>query len=278
MRDYDDYLDDELEEELEKEIPKKKGKFKYFFGFTVLATAVGVTVWAGKTGKLDKYLDKYIKNKTDLGKIESSEIEDTLPLDQNGVISITFPVVNRTLDEPAGLYSLPSGYTPYYVATEDTTYTDLTIVSDTTKRGENVENYQSNSGNIPNGYIGVQDKYVEFLKKAENIKEKIISHDKNYTSELNEIKYDVSDLYYLESGYDLYCEDPLVEDKAKLAYITDQGGKIYSIPATYVSKFIGVNNTTCELLTKYDELRNQIIDIYSIYSEGINNETTNHSR
>lgn len=272
MQNYDEY-EDYLDEEVEEETPKKKGKFKYFLGVAALATAVGVTVYAGKTGKLDKYIDKYLKNRGN-----STEIEDTLPLDQNGVISITFPVVNRTLDEPAGLYSLPSGYTPYYVDTENTTYTDLTIVSDTAKKGENVENYQSKSGNIPNGYIGVQDKYAEFLKKGENIKEKILAHDKSYTSELDEVKYDVSDLYYLSHDYDLYCEDHELEDKAKLAYVTEQGDKIYLIPSAYVNKFVGVNNNTCEFLTKYDELKSQITDIYSIYSQGIDNETTNYSR
>ncbi|MCM1053699.1 MAG: hypothetical protein NC483_06985 [Ruminococcus sp.] len=257
--------------------PKKKFKFRFIVGGLAIIAA-GLWIFNSKTGKIEKLIDKYF-NYNDKPQDEITAIAEGLPLDEDGIISITFPVVDRNLDDPQGLYSLPIGYTPYYVDTEEAS-AGLSKVTDSSKNGENVDNYQSNSGTVPSGYVGVVDKYAAFLAQVEAIKANLFANGNgDSTIALTKIEYEVPNLYYLASGYDLYSDDPSVMDTVKLAYVLEDGSRIYSIPANMVDKLIGVKKEICEVIVKYDELRGQITEMYTVYtSEGKTNETANRGR
>ncbi len=260
-----------------KRKPKKRFKFRFLAGgLAIILGVVGYFLY--KTGRLDALIDKYFNK--DAPKDEISVIAEGLPLDEDGIVSITFPVVDRNLDDPQGLYSLPIGYTPYYVDVEEAS-SGLSKVTDSSKNGANVDNYQSNNGAVPSGYVGVIDKYANFLAQVEAIKANLYNNGNNEsTISLTKIEYEVPNLYYLASGYDLYAEDPNVMESVKLAYVLEDGSKIYSIPANVVDKLIGVKKEVCELIVKYDTLRGQISHIYEVYSSerALANEETNRSR
>lgn len=267
-----------MNDEQGKRSSKSKKRFKIRYLAGGLALIIGAFAWyLNKTGKLEELIKQYWP----FGNGEKNsvmEIADSLPLDEDGVISITFPVVDRKIDSPEGLYSLPNGYSPYSIMVEDGEAT-LAKVTDSTKNGVNVTNYQSSNGGTPTGFIGVEDKYSEFLTEVEKIKEGIKDKDGGYTSMLTAINYEVPNLYYLASGYELYCEDETIMSQAKLAYVLDDGSKIFSIPSNLISNFIGVSADVCDVIVKYDYLRNQIIEVYQSNPLGVNNdETTNRGR
>ena len=123
------------------------------------------------------------------------------------------------------------------------------------------------------------------MTRIEDIKVKIAAGDTTYTTPLKEVKYEVSDLYTIPEGYDLYTEDENIRSQAKLAYISEGNTKVYMIPAMYVNKFIGVKTEIVELITKYEGLKEQVIFAYNTYNNNtreyigaIDEETTNRGR
>lgn len=270
----DQVTSSEKKEEEEERRPRGRFAIKFCAAALAITLVGGGGFWAYTSEKFpwfNGFIDKYLHFNTDKDSVtEVINVEDTLPLDQNGIISITYPGVNRNIDEPAGFYSLPSGYTAFYVnENKQLNSAKLTVITDSSKKGENVVNYQSADGTVLTNFIGVQTDYADFLNKVKGIKEKIKNNDKTYTTALAPIKYEVPDLYLLNSGYELYCEDQSVKGMAKIAYVLSDGSTIYSIPSNVINKFIGVSTETCDLLVKYDALQAQIIDMYNVYSNGV---------
>jgi len=274
----------------DKKGKKKKRKIKWYRGAALIvailaALGIGIGILQAKFnifGKLSNGLKGYL-GKNDLNKSGITEIADTIPLDNNGIISITMPVVNRPLDKEnqETFYSLPDGFATYYVYT-DGKEVDLAEVTDDPRNNENVNNYQTQTGNgsTPKGYIGIQDNYAEFLKTVDELKAKILSgEDTAYSTALQPVDYQVPDLYLVPDGYELYSEDKTVMEFVKLAYIDydetesnkEHFSKIYQIPEKYLGRLIVVTRDAYILLTKGDELRAQIVEQYEIYMQGQGN-------
>lgn len=263
-------MEDQIGSEEEQE-RRPRGRFaiKFCAAALVVALVGGGGFWAYTSEKFPKFnelVDKYLPFNNDKNSLtDVISVEDKLPLEQ--VVSITYPGVNRYLDEPAGFYSLPSGYSAFYVNdNQQLIPAQLTVITDSSKNGENVVNYQSADGTTLTDFIGVQNDYAEFINRVQAIKNDIKNGNKTYTSALTPVKYEVPDLYLLNSGYELYCEDPTVKSMAKIAYVLSDGSKIYSIPSNVINQFMGVSTETCDLIVKYDYLQNQIIDIYEVYN------------
>lgn len=269
-------------EEPKNKPKKKRGRvIKLFAGCVLISLIIGGTIAYG-TGIFDNFIKKHFGNDNDTNKDEITAIADSLPIDNNGIIEMTFPIVDRTLAETNGRYSLPEGMVPYFV-----NGLEPNISLSQTKNGqtENVIDYEANSENKPSGYIGLDKEYAGFMTRIEDIKVKIAAGDTAYTSPLESVNYEVSDLYALANGYDLYTEDEAAKGEAKLAYISNEGIKVYMIPSNYISKFIGVKTEIVELITKYEGLREQIIFAYNTYNNNsreylgaIDEEATNRGR
>lgn len=261
---------------------KKRFKIRYFAGFMVLV-AVAAAAFAYKTGKFDNIIKKYFGDDDNLDNNPvTTTVADNLPLDDNGIVSITYPIVDRTFEEDNGRYSLPAGFVPYYVSK---TPQESELSGFKNSSSANVSDYESNVETKPTGYIGLDQEYAGFMSRIEDIKTKIAAGDSTYTSPLEQVGYEVSDLYKIANGYDLYTEDVSARDYAKLAYIDSDGSKVYMIPSLYVSKFIGVKTEIVELITKYEGLREQIIFAYNTYNNNsrefigaINEEAENRGR
>jgi len=262
---------------------KKKGKrvIKLCAGIVLIGLVIGGTI-AYRMGIFDNFIKKYLSNDNDTNKDEITAVADTLPIDNDGIIEITYPIVDRTLEETNGRFSLPQGFIPYYVSESEAT-TNLSETKNTTAK--NVIDYEANSENKPTNYIGLDQDYAGFMTRIEDIKVKIAAGDTTYTTPLKEVKYEVSDLYTIPEGYDLYTEDENIRSQAKLAYISEGNTKVYMIPAMYVNKFIGVKTEIVELIAKYEGLKEQVIFAYNTYNnnareviEAIDEETTNRGR
>lgn len=262
---------------------KKKGKrvIKLCAGIVLIGLVIGGTI-AYRMGIFDNFIKKYLSNDNDTNKDEITAVADTLPIDNDGIIEITYPIVDRTLEETNGRFSLPQGFIPYYVSESEAT-TNLSETKNTTAK--NVIDYEANSENKPTNYIGLDQDYAGFMTRIEDIKVKIAAGDTTYTTPLKEVKYEVSDLYTIPEGYDLYTEDENIRSQAKLAYISEGNTKVYMIPAMYVNKFIGVKTEIVELITKYEGLKEQVIFAYNTYNNNtreyigaIDEETTNRGR
>lgn len=262
---------------------KKRFKIRYFAGFMVLV-AVAAAAFAYKTGKFDNIIKKHFGDDDNLDNNPvTTTIADNLPLDDNGIVSITYPIVDRTFEEDSGRYSLPAGFVPYYVST---TPQESELSSFKNNSSASVSDYESNdANNKPTGYIGLDQEYASFMARIEGIKTKIAAGDTSYTSPLEQVGYEVSDLYKIANGYDLYTEDAEARSYAKLAYIDTDGSKVYMVPQLYISKFIGVKTEIVELITKYEGLREQIIFAYNTYNNNsrefigaINEEAENRGR
>ncbi len=262
---------------------KKKGKrvIKLCAGIVLIGLVIGGTI-AYRMGIFDNFIKKYLSNDNDTNKDEITAVADTLPIDNDGIIEITYPIVDRTLEETNGRFSLPQGFIPYYVSESEAT-TNLSETKNTTAK--NVIDYEANSENKPTNYIGLDQDYAGFMTRIEDIKVKIAAGDTTYTTPLKEVKYEVSDLYTIPEGYDLYTEDENIRSQAKLAYISEGNTKVYMIPSMFVSKFIGVKTEIVELIVKYEGLKEQVIFAYNTYNnnareviEAIDEETTNRGR
>lgn len=261
---------------------KKKRTWKFYAGIVSVVLAIAVAVGAAlyKIGILDPLKKEFSNDDTD--KDEITAIADMLPIDNNGIIEITYPIVDRTLEETNGRFSLPQGFVPYYISEREIA-TSLSETNNTTAK--NVTDYEANSENKPTGYIGLDQDYAGFMTRIEDIKVKIAAGDTTYTAPLKTVDYEVSDLYSIPDGYDLYTEDSEARGYAKLAYIDTNGSKVYMIPSMFINKFVGVKTEIVELITKYEGLKEQVIFVYNTYNnnareviEAIDEETTNRGR
>lgn len=263
---------------------KKKRTWKFYAGIVSVVLAIAVAVGAAlyKIGILDLLKKEFSNDDTD--KDEITAIADLLPIDNKGIIDITAPWYDRTLDEDNGRYTFTDGYVPYDIYNSENG-THLEAYQGNGEGSKNQVDYQTNNGLKPVGSIGILPEYKEFLTKIEDIKVKIATGDTTYTAPLESVDYEVSDLYKIPGGYDLYTEDSEARDYAKLAYIDTNGSKVYMIPSMFVSKFIGVKTEIVELIAKYEGLKEQVIFAYNTYNnnareviEAIDEETTNRGR
>lgn len=274
--------------------PRKKKRFKVILWSCVLTAGLAGGTIAYKTevfpsfnGAINQgieFLQGLNQFKGDTSKEYDAETVEkaiaNLPLDENGIVSITYPGVNRNLNEPAGFYSLPDSYTAFCVENGSLIEANLQPISNSSKNGVNVINYQCQNGNPPDNFIGVQNSYAEFVKRIIEIKEKIAKKDKSITSELKHFEYEVPDLYLVKTGYELYCENQSLMAEVKLAGVVSEG-KIYSIPSRIAHNFIGITKETSDLIAKFNEFQGQIATIYNIYfANGVpyDDEQTDRSR
>lgn len=128
-------------------------------------------------------------------------------------------------------------------------------------------NYTWEGTVAPTGYIGVDSDYVEFLDYVDSKKVEITSGESDYTTDLVHDEYEVPDLYSVASGYELYCEDKTVSQTADLAWIYEDGSKLYQIPEENVSEFVAIESELCELIKQGDALKEQIAEMYETYKE-----------
>lgn len=276
-----------MAEKSDKKLTKKKGNrvINWKVGVCALAIVAGATYFYDKeTGMISDWLDDAFENKKPNDSIAA--IADKLPVDNKGIIDITLPIIDRTLEEPNGRYSSFDGYDTYGIYTEDGKV-ELKRYSNATNNtaGGSVVDYQSVDGVKPTGVISIVDDYSEFLNYMEGVLDSIAKGETTYTSKLKKIDYEVDDLYSLKDGYDLYTDDVSIRSQAELAYIDTDKTKVYMIPAQYVGKFVGVQSEICEYILKYEGLREQIIFAYNTYNENarqfigtIDEETENRSR
>ncbi len=263
---------------------KGKGRFaiKLCGGFVVVALAIGIAAEAliGFFGIKPKVVN-FFKNfgKSDEDK-QITEIVGMLPLDDDGVISITFPMVDRT-----NYNSMPNGFEPFYVdENNNLCKADLPIISEE-NNNSSVTNYGKENGNSngfePAGYLGIAEDYAYYLETVKDMKEKIATRDASVTTALVPIEYEVKNLYLLPADYQLYCDDPSLFNQAKVAEEHDDGSIVYSIPVMYIDKFVGVSKNVCNIIVEYDTLNGQIVDRFMYYfgntnSYGANNESQNN--
>jgi len=265
---------------------KKKGKrtWKFYVGTIAVVAAFASAVFAAyHFGVFNNVIKKYFNNNSDdTNKDEITAVADLLPIDNDGIIEITYPIVDRTLEEANGRYSLPEGMIPYFI---NNTESNVSLSQSKNGKTDNVKDYESNSENKPVGYIGLNQEYAGFMSRIEDIKVKIAAGDSTYTAPLHPEVNEVPDVYSIPEGYDLYTEDEEAKGQAKLAYVAEDKTKVYIIPSKYVSKFIGVKTEIIVLINKYEGLREQIIFAYNIYNSNsremlgaIDEETTNRCR
>lgn len=272
--------------------PKKKRTWKFKAGITIAITALAMTAGLalynfGGLGAGLKQIEKGYKNIKAFFDHRDEIVafaEEALPIDNNGIIEVTYPITDRTLEEENGRYSFPEGYVSYMInGDEDNTY--LEEYKGNSGTNKSVVDYQTNNGLKPVGSIGIYPEYKNFLDNVAKIKENIAKGDTTYTVALNKEEYEVKDIYSLPDGYDLYTEDEEAKGQAKIVYIAEDKTKVYMIPAEYVDKFIGLKSEICIVFEKYEGLREQIIFAYNTYNDNsreylgaIDEETRNHSR
>ncbi len=269
-----------------KNKPKKKRTWKFKAGITLAITA-GFAYHFGIFGAGLKQIEKGYKGAKEFFDHRDEIIafaEDALPIDNQGIIEVTYPTTDRTLEEENGRYSFPEGYVAYNInGDEDNTY--LEEYKGNSGANKSVVDYQTNNGLKPVGSIGIDSEYKNFLDNVANIKEKIAKGDTTYTAALKKEEYEVEDIYSLPDGYDLYTEDEEAKGQAKMVYIAEDKTKVYMIPSKYVDKFIGLKSEICMVFEKYEGLREQIIFAYNTYNNNsremlgaIDEETSNRGR
>lgn len=249
-----------------KKKEKKGGRFviRIFCGILGVAI-VAVGIAEAITGFLG--IKKIFNN---LGKSDEdkqiSEIFETLPLDQDGVISITFPVIDRTNRD-----SVAKGFVPHTLDENGNLIkVELNPIENENANSSVVDYEKTNGTNIgdnftPSGYLGIQEDYAYYLEVVKDMKAKIVARDESVTSALMPIEYDVPNLYLLPSGYQLYCDDQSLFNLAKVAELHEDGSIVYSIPAYVSNKFVGVKEEVCTLIVQYDTLEGQMIERYFYY-------------
>lgn len=270
----------------EKVKPKKKRRYKVLFTAGVLAAVMGAgaltyTNIPEVQGAVDNFATAYLpflsNAKQSIIDIDGTQV--ALPLDESGIVSITYPGVNRNLAEEKGFYSLPEYYTAYVVNRDNKlAKANLTPISNSTKNGVNVINYECRGGNPPASFIGIQNEYAKFVDKMIACMEKIAKRDPKYTSPLVEVNYEVEDLYELEAGYVLYCTDASLAANGRLAYVAANGKQVFSIPRQYINSFVGITQETYDLIQLFTALESQIVAMNSIYfeQEGQNDTRSNY--
>lgn len=243
---------------------KKVGKALLIAAGAGAVISVGLYVW-GKFPSFNNAIDKYLLSKLPKG----NNTEVSLPVSEDELVGLTYPGVDRNLDAVSGFYSLPENYVGFYIDENgQLREAKLTEITDSVKNGKNVVNYHSADGTIYTDFIGVQDDYANFILEMQEMKDGMKNNDGTYTIALEAINYEVPNLYSLSAGYELYCEDQEMMKEAKLAAPLADGSKIYSIPSHLISKFFGITPAAREMLNKYNELENQIINMQKIYSTG----------
>lgn len=261
----------------ERETPKKKKGLKLKRVFAGLALTAGIAAGIAGFAFRDD-IANFIK---DFGKknIDPNDLlgfSETIPLDQDGIISITHPFVDRTFDETNGRYSIPDSYDYVYVG--DGEAPTLNVIKNGDMEPSNIINFESTSG-YPQGVIGVRSDYANFLDGAGEIKTTALSEDNPNNSKLVLENYEVSDVYSLPAGFKLYCEDEEINKQALLAYIAEDGTNVYIIPEGLIDSFVVVTEDEFTIIGKYNVFKEQIAEVYDLYeSNRLNNgtETNNH--
>lgn len=257
--------------------PKKKGsKVKVVFGGLALVTAISAGVGAYTFRDNIASLIKGPK-KVDVNPDDLLAFSETIPLDQDGVISITYPFVDRTLEEVNGKYSLPDSYDYVYIGEGEAP--TLNVIKNGELEPNNVFSFESSSG-YPTEVIGVKKDYADFLDDAGKIKTDALSEDNPNNDKLALENYEVPNIYSLPAGFKLYCENEEINKQALLAYIAEDGTNVYMIPESIIDEFVVVTENDFTIIGKYNILKDQIAEIYRQYeSNRVNNGTqTNHSR
>lgn len=276
MSNYADLLNNQNNSSKPKK--KKRSRVKKIFGGLALTSALvlGATGWyfRDNIGDFVKGLGKKDINPDDL-----LAFAETIPLDQDGVISITYPFVDRTLDETNGRYSLPDSYEFVYIGENGEEEPVLNVIKKDDMEPDNIVNFESTSG-YPGGVIGVRTDYASFLNDAGEVKTTALGENNPNNSKLVLENYEVPDVYSLPAGFKLYCEDEEINKQALLAYIAEDGTNVYLIPAGIIDNFVVVTEDEFTIIGKYNIFKEQIADVYELYENNrLNNGTeTNYSR
>ena len=260
---------------------KKSGRFsiKLIVSILLVASLVGVSIFEAITGKIgikSFFKNMFDSNSNEINDQQIEEIVEMLPLDKDGVISITYPMVDRTNYD-----SMPQGFEAFYVDEKNNLCkADLSLVSEENSNSSVVD-YNKDSNNPDIGYLGIANNYAYYLETVKDIKAKIAARDDSVTAALIPIEYEVKDLYLLPAEYQLYCDDPSLFNQAKVADEHEDGSIVYYIPARYIDKFVGVSKQVCNIIVEYDTLNAQMIDRYMYYfgnadNYGVANEPQNN--
>lgn len=282
-----DSTDEILEEEVEQEENnKKRFKFRWNKKASIL---VGILMVAIITEEATYgFAIKQIKglwqksDNDDLDGVLAGEVINTLPLDRNGVLSITVPIGVKPLEGQKQnainntFYYAPLNFDNYYINESSNNQVELIEVNGDPRDNDNVRYWTTTNNIEATGYVGVQSDYANFLEQYDSIKAAIASgSDTEYSIPLEKVDYEVPDLYKVPFGYELYCEDKSAYEYVKLAYIdydeADQNKeylvKIYQIPEKCLANFVVVTTSAYNILIKGDELKSQLVEVYEIYSQ-----------
>lgn len=254
----------------------KKFSVKKVFGglalVAVIAAFVGGYDLINNVGSLFKGFRKENIDPDDL-----LAFSETIPLDQDGVISITYPFANRTYDEVNGRYSLPDSYDFVYIKDSENAEPELQIIKKGEMEPANIVDFESTTG-YPVGVIGVRSDYANFLNEAGEVKEIALSEDNPNNDKLVEEKYEVSNVYSLPEGYQLYCEDEEILKQALLAYIAEDGTQVFIIPENIKDMFVVVTDNEFIIIDKFNIFRDQISEVYDLYESNRLNDGTQGNR
>ncbi|MCI9280916.1 MAG: hypothetical protein HFI49_01480 [Bacilli bacterium] len=250
---------------------KKKGsKVKKIFGGLALTAAIGLgIVGYSFRGNIASFIKGF--GKEDVNPDDLLAFSETIPLDRDGIISITYPFVDRTFDEINGKYSLPDSYDFVYIG--DSESPSLSVVKNGELEPDNIINFESTTG-YPKEIIGVKKDYANFLDEAGEMKATALSDDNSNNSKLVLENYEVPNVYSLSAGFKLYCENEEINKQALLAYIAEDGTNVYVIPANLIDEFVVVTEDEFTIIGKYNEFKERIAEVYVQYeSNRLNNGT-----
>ena len=275
MRNYSDALDNRNYGDTTK--TKKKGsKVVKIFGGLALTAAIGLgIVGYSFRGNIANFIKNF--GKDDVNPDDLLAFSEAIPLDKDGVISITYPFVDRTLENVNGRYSLPDSYDFVYIGDDESP--TLKVIKNGELEPSNIVSVESNDG-YPVDVIGVKTDYANFLNDAGEIKSNALSESNPNNSKLALENYEVPDVYSLPAGFKLYCEDEAINKQALLAYIAEDGTNVYVIPKALIDEFVVVTENDFTIIGKYNVLKDQIAEVYDLYeSNRLNNGTqTSNSR
>ena len=275
MRNFSDALDNRNYGDTTK--TKKKGsKVVKIFGGLALTAAIGLgIVGYSFRGNIANFIKNF--GKDDVNPDDLLAFSEAIPLDKDGVISITYPFVDRTLENVNGRYSLPDSYDFVYIGDDESS--TLKVIKNGELEPSNIVSVESNDG-YPVDVIGVKTDYANFLNDAGEIKSNALSESNPNNSKLALENYEVPDVYSLPAGFKLYCEDEAINKQALLAYIAEDGTNVYVIPKALIGEFVVVTENDFTIIGKYNVLKDQIAEVYDLYeSNRLNNGTqTSNSR